>query len=612
MAKRYPEWAAGLDPADLSDDDTMVILDGGTPREVTVAALRDAIGGGAVDSVDGQTGAVDLSGSYVAKGTAPANVLDRANPLKNAIADGDPHPLSERFATLDAAQAVFPRATALTEQLDRHAVQEALDNHAAVRIPGGTYRVDATVYTADGTYRALGPQTVWGDGPGATVLQLVDDIDAVWVLASGNTRGMTTNFSGPSSADIPDECPSLRLAHLTVDGNRDNTTTGATAQRRHGVYLARCPDLEIEDVEVRECRQDGLVVQGISDANTDGGTIRRFHGHDNTNRGLSVRNQIRHFTYSVVRCHDNDGDGFILDHSWATAANIHVHDNGTDGLFVRNVEGVTITGVRAQGNGVNGVRFSEFNDSFAGGIVAIDNGTGGTGADILLDDDELPSGRGATHESRFSGLVCGNSDDVSGGNEEWALAIADGVTNIDIDGLTVVGAGSSGGLRRGSDETVRIEGWEPIVLGAKQLTRLSATATFTEGGAFPPYWLLDDAQSDSVCGQPPIPSGWSEVDVEVDWFVATSAVSGNVKLDFYNFSFDEGDTISVSVTTPDQTGTHSAAAQNVVSRTTIATGVEVTPGADAYHVVRREGSHASDTLDGGNIGVLRMRLIRTA
>jgi hypothetical protein len=52
-----------------------------------------------------------------------------------AIGDGAAHPLSERYATLADAQAVYPRATAITESIDWHAHQKAID--AAVADGGG-------------------------------------------------------------------------------------------------------------------------------------------------------------------------------------------------------------------------------------------------------------------------------------------------------------------------------------------------------------------------------------------------------------------------------------------------------------------------------------------
>lgn len=52
--------------------------------------------------------------------------------LLGFIGDGASHPLIERFATLGAAQAVYPRATALTEEIDGVALQRAVDLAVAV------------------------------------------------------------------------------------------------------------------------------------------------------------------------------------------------------------------------------------------------------------------------------------------------------------------------------------------------------------------------------------------------------------------------------------------------------------------------------------------------
>lgn len=49
-----------------------------------------------------------------------------------AIGDGASHPLSTRYATLVAAQAVYPRASALTDEIDWCAIQKAIDSGKAV------------------------------------------------------------------------------------------------------------------------------------------------------------------------------------------------------------------------------------------------------------------------------------------------------------------------------------------------------------------------------------------------------------------------------------------------------------------------------------------------
>lgn len=68
------------------------------------------------------------------------------------VGDGASHPLSQRFSSLAAAQAVFPRATALTEEIDGHAIQKFIDEHHSrrpfdplvVELPDGCYAVSST------------------------------------------------------------------------------------------------------------------------------------------------------------------------------------------------------------------------------------------------------------------------------------------------------------------------------------------------------------------------------------------------------------------------------------------------------------------------------------
>lgn len=66
-----------------------------------------------------------------------------------AIGDGANHPLSQRYSTLAAAQAIYPHATALTDEIDWCAIQAALNTvkaantiTKAVRVPQGDYVIN--------------------------------------------------------------------------------------------------------------------------------------------------------------------------------------------------------------------------------------------------------------------------------------------------------------------------------------------------------------------------------------------------------------------------------------------------------------------------------------
>jgi hypothetical protein len=61
------------------------------------------------------------------------------------IADGATHPLSGCFSTLAAAQAVYPFAVALTDELAWAATQEAVNSSTNVLVPAGTYLLNELV-----------------------------------------------------------------------------------------------------------------------------------------------------------------------------------------------------------------------------------------------------------------------------------------------------------------------------------------------------------------------------------------------------------------------------------------------------------------------------------
>ena len=88
------------------------------------------------------------------------NVMDYG-----AIMDGNSHPLSSRYATLAAAQAVYPHATSLTDEIDWCAIQAAVNALlTCIVIPGGTAIINKAIVSS------TAPVTVQGAGQGSTVI----------------------------------------------------------------------------------------------------------------------------------------------------------------------------------------------------------------------------------------------------------------------------------------------------------------------------------------------------------------------------------------------------------------------------------------------------------
>lgn len=72
-----------------------------------------------------------------------------------AVGDGNSHPLSGQFGTLAAAQAIYPHATALTNELDWAAMQAAINAIPHVDPGFGVFRMSASL-TLKGTTHFLG------------------------------------------------------------------------------------------------------------------------------------------------------------------------------------------------------------------------------------------------------------------------------------------------------------------------------------------------------------------------------------------------------------------------------------------------------------------------
>lgn len=108
-----------------------------------------------VADLAGDNGSKMLRYKRTATGSVARTVHERLSEYVSvkdfgAIGDGGLHPLSERYATLAAAQAVYPFATSLTEQIDRCAIQAAMNASVKVLVPDGLYRVDATLVGQNG------------------------------------------------------------------------------------------------------------------------------------------------------------------------------------------------------------------------------------------------------------------------------------------------------------------------------------------------------------------------------------------------------------------------------------------------------------------------------
>ncbi|HCE9349139.1 TPA: right-handed parallel beta-helix repeat-containing protein [Pseudomonas aeruginosa] len=153
-----------------------------------------------------------------------------------AIADGGRHPLSERFSTLAEAQAVYPAAQALTDEIDWCALQ------AAIAFTSGKGGGEVRVYGKNWVTRSTPLVDNLGINlmPGS-VLKLIDGAeDGIWILMAAKSNSATEPF---------------RNVHIygtgEIDGNKDGQNSN---QRTTGVLFDPVVNGSVSDITIRNIK----------------------------------------------------------------------------------------------------------------------------------------------------------------------------------------------------------------------------------------------------------------------------------------------------------------------------------------------------------------------
>lgn len=179
-----------------------------------------------------------------------------------AIGDGNEHPLSERFGSLSAAQAMYPFVTSLTQQIDWAAFQAAFNLAAgrAIVAPAGVYILLQPVAAAVASPNAL---VFTGSGAETTVL-VFDSSDGFDITLSSFSRLTTVYVKGCTFANrgtggvainmiatATIECvASLRDLNITSLGAIHGNPGGETQWWSKGVYLKNCRYVSIDSVNI--------------------------------------------------------------------------------------------------------------------------------------------------------------------------------------------------------------------------------------------------------------------------------------------------------------------------------------------------------------------------
>lgn len=377
----------------------------------------------------------------------PVHVQEQANPKADAIMDGASHPLSTRFSSLAAARAVFPRAGALTEEIDFWSIQTALDGARKIYLGGGTAIVQAALGIPAG-----GNREIEGEGSGVTVIKVRDG------SKSGNLQ----------TTDAAHSNPNVTLRSFTVDGNKSHV---AGANQLDGIWLVHCDNLQIDDIEARNVNGRGIHHEGITGSEpVQVQTWTRVYVHDCNHWGLHNSNGVRKVNYGAVVAlrngtrtdlsgvgpkADASTGGALIDHSEVTVDSLHAADNGMDGIWFRNLFSANLRGLRATHNGRHGIRVLGLVDSVGGDWLAENNGVSMAGQDIWFDGTKTLS-YGVTTGTELVGLRAGPSKVAASavtpgnwpGNELWAIVFDDNLRDGDLDVSAVrVRTGRAGRVR---------------------------------------------------------------------------------------------------------------------------------------------------------------------
>ena len=205
--------------------DTTGSLSGGAEARIIPAPLllTDAPVSGVTPGVAGQHAIVGTDVWVCADGSVwgpatDANVLAAAPVTPQnygAIGNGVSNTADDNFDNLAAAQVVYPRCAALTEEMDGLAIQKAFDTGRHVYIPNGRYQMSTTV---DLVTRG---QVISGESPTQSILQWVTDVDGFHIVES--TEANTNNNYPMSSLGSNSWC---RVENLLLYGVANSTKKG--------------------------------------------------------------------------------------------------------------------------------------------------------------------------------------------------------------------------------------------------------------------------------------------------------------------------------------------------------------------------------------------------
>ena len=191
-----------------------------------------------------------------------------------AICDGQSHPLSQKFATLAAAQAVYPFVTSLSQQID-YAALKATSNAAfgadgsehgsanpqlnvPVYIPHGICNLGSDVWTI----RNLSGSEIMGDGPLATQIEgsgnAVLAFDGLWYSTLRDFEVVQNSSSSTTALDVDGNTGTAPYSTFGVQADsfynivvNGGSATYAVSVCRQGGSGGQCSEMTWENLHAQ-------------------------------------------------------------------------------------------------------------------------------------------------------------------------------------------------------------------------------------------------------------------------------------------------------------------------------------------------------------------------
>lgn len=320
-----------------------------------------------------------------------------------AIGDGTSHPLSERYATLGAAQAVYAFVTSLTQEIDWAAITLSINLASAARIDayldGGLYLVGERINV---------PANTRWRGPGR--IKAKDAITQAVVRINNVT--------------------SVRIEIAEIDGNKANCPSGGAGIEVVGASAA---DISIVGVYVHDCKTHGISLNG--DTFCLRVLVQQCRSMNNGNAGITCLSLVRHCIF----------------------ANNHAEGNATHGIGILGVaEFVVISGNTADNNGPSSDNFTGYNSGNHDILIIGNTSRGAQNHGIHFGGDRISYvgnlvystgvGNGIRHENH-DGTV--DNDVTIAGNTVVGQTTLSGIYAVKVKGLAVTGNTASANVGSG-------------------------------------------------------------------------------------------------------------------------------------------------------------------